>query len=81
MGTFLIGMIIYAAVIIVPFVAYMLVVNHLIWKRLQKHQNEWNEIKKSLPNDFLAVDNAYWEYCDKLWAERHPTLGACFPKK
>lgn len=78
MDWFLAGFIIFTVAMSTPFVAYMLVVKHLIWKRLQKHQNEWNEIKKSLPKQ--AVYDAFYEYCDKLWAERHPILGACFPR-
>lgn len=78
MDSSIVGAIIYTAVIIVTFVAYMLVVKHLRYKRLEKHQKEWNEIKKSLPPD--KWEYAYTEYSDKLWAERHTTLGACFPR-
>lgn len=82
MDGFLAGMIIYAAVIFVPFLVYMIVLNHLRQKRLLKHQKEWDEIKKSLPNDdWDTVFDAYNAYIEKLWAERDPDLGACFPRK
>lgn len=82
MSNFLVGFIIYVAVISAPFLVYMIVWNYRIKKRLMKHQKEWDEIKKSLPNDdWEPVFNAYNEYTEKLWAERDPVLGACFPRK
>lgn len=81
MDTFLVEVVVYLMVISVPFAVYMLAMNHQRYKRLLKHQKEWNEIKKSLPNDDQqALYDAFYKYCDKLLAERHPTLGACFPR-
>lgn len=63
----------------IPFAAYGFIVLYLVNKRLSEHQKEWDAIKANTPPDEVLC--AYNKYIDVLWENRHPVLGACFPKE
>ena len=76
-----IGYLIFVAIAVAMTVAYLTVQHIRLINLIEKHQKEWNEIKKGVIERGGDVEDAYFVYIDRLWKTRDPYIGAGFPRK
>lgn len=76
-----IGYLIFVAIAAAMTVAYLTVQHIRCINLVEKHQKEWNEIKKGVIERGGDVEDAYFAYIDRLWETRDPYIGSGFPRK
>lgn len=73
-----------AAAVALMLLFYIFLERQLTFKRLDKHQREWDAAKAEMvKNGFhpKKIDDAYIDYINKLMLDRNVMTGACFPRK